>query len=116
MKSCIALGIVMLCAVITGCAYDRTQGRAEIESCRTFVLDQTRSGSDILLDAATGGLGGEGVRAGDSIAVSEAGAGKGSDVGGFVGAAGTKLYGLNEVQLNASRYEAYRSCMPPPTP
>jgi outer membrane lipoprotein SlyB len=117
MKRSILTVLVLAGAVLTACASERPSSRAEAESCRTFVFDETRSGSDLLMDAATGGLGGEGIRVGDSIAVSEAGAGKGSDVGGFVGAAGTKLYGLNEVQLNAARYEAYRSCVQePPLP
>jgi hypothetical protein len=123
-----ALGVVMLmCSIVLlACETSRTSppptvstpvasstGRvptqADIDSCNSYAQDQNRN-TEVLKDAAIGGVGGAGVgAAGGAIADGGSGAGKGAAIGGIVGAAAGTLYGLNE--RNRGREDSYRACM-----
>jgi hypothetical protein len=95
-------------------ASGRVPTQADIDSCNNSARDQSRTGnSEILKDAAIGGVGGAGVgAAGGAIAGGGSGAAKGAGIGAVVGAAAGTLYGLNERNKGEAAYEdAYRSCM-----
>jgi hypothetical protein len=124
-----ALALMLLLAgtaVITACASDhsspppivsssgRVPTQADIDACNTYAKDQSNTGnSEVLKDAAIGGVGGAAVGAGGgAIADGGSGAGKGAAIGAVVGAAAGTLYGLNEKNRNSAGYEtAYRNCM-----
>jgi uncharacterized protein YcfJ len=117
------LGVVILmCStVLSACETSRTStppvasstGRvptqADIDSCNSYAQEQNRN-TEVLKDAAIGGVGGAAVGAGGgAIAGGGSGAGKGAAIGGVVGAAAGTLYGLHE--RNSGREDTYRSCM-----
>jgi uncharacterized protein YcfJ len=124
-----ALALMLLAgaAVITACASSdqrtpppivsssgRVPTQADIDACNTYAKDQSNTGtSEVLKDAAIGGVGGAAVGAGGgAIADGGSGAGKGAAIGAVVGAAAGTLYGLNEKNRNSAGYEtAYRNCM-----
>jgi hypothetical protein len=87
----------------------------DIDSCNAYARDQSRTGgtTEVLKDAAIGGVGGAAVGAGGgAIAGGGSGAGKGAAIGAVVGAAAGTLYGLNENRRGSTDYEAaYRTCM-----
>lgn len=92
----------------------RRATQADIDACNQKADDATTSKTtEILKDAAIGGLGGAGVgAAGGAIADGGKGAGKGAAIGGIVGAAAGALYGINENKKFDEKYsQAYASCM-----
>jgi uncharacterized protein YcfJ len=122
----LALVLVIGAAVMTACASDRTSpppvvsstgrvpAQADIDACNSSAKDVSKTGnSEVLKDAAIGGVGGAAVGAGGgAIADGGSGAGKGAAIGAIVGAAAGTLYGLNEKEKNSAGYEtAYRNCM-----
>jgi uncharacterized protein YcfJ len=120
----IAVAIVLCSSVLMACqsnppptvasASGRVPTQADIDSCNNSARDQSGTGNtEVLKDAAIGGVGGAGVgAAGGAIAGGGSGAGKGAAIGGVVGAAAGTLYGLNERNKGQAAYEnSYRSCM-----
>ena len=88
--------------------------QAHVTECNQYAANQSSDKTtEVLKDAAIGGLGGAGVgAAGGAIADGGSGAGKGAAIGGIAGAVGGVLYGMNENKQQDEQYrKAYASCM-----